>query len=144
LKKKKLPTTSGHEIFRYYSNVLENGDVELTNGGFCFYINPETSTNEEIMFETIRECVLRSKETVTCLTAPNKITSIRQPGFEKYTGIYVSLDVYNSLVNGRIYNDIKTEFNVEIKIQKSKGRPTSMPSGCVKRLAQISWSESMQ
>lgn len=141
LKKKKLPTTTGHEIFRYYSNVLENGDIESSNGGFCLSINPETSTNEEIMFETIRECVLRSKETVTCLTVPNKITSIRQPGFEKYTGIYVSLDVYNSLVNGRIYNDIKNEFNVEIKIQKSKGRPTAMPSGCIKRLSQISWNE---
>ena len=134
-----LPETTGAEIFRY-RNFQETGEVEITNGGFCYSLKPETSTNEDVMLETVRECVLRSKETETMLVSPNKITSIRQPGFDKYTGIYVSAEVYRSLMfGGNIYNTIKEEFDVTLNLKKPKGRPTKMPEGCSIRLAEISW-----
>jgi hypothetical protein len=136
---RQLPKTTGKEIFRY-NNILETTETEMVNGGFCLSLRPETATNANIMFESIRECVLRSKETETMLLNPKRINSIRQPGFEKYTGIFVSLDVYCALIyEGTIYNKIKSEFNVEIKLTKSKGRQPNMPPGCIYRLAEISW-----
>jgi hypothetical protein len=134
-----IPKTNGNEIFRY-ANTLETGETEFTNGGFTLNLKPETATDITIMLETLRECVLRSKETETMLTIPSKITSIRQPGFEKYTGIYLSLDVYAAILyGGEIYNTIKDEFNVVIKCKKNKGRTTKMPKDCIIRLAEISW-----
>lgn len=136
---KRLPETNGKEIFRY-ANILETGETEIANGGFCLALKPETATDVTIMLETLRECVLRSKETETMLVNPCKITSIRQPGFEKYTGIYVSLEVYTALLyGGHIYNAIKEEFGALIKYKKSNGRPTKMPKDCIYRLAEISW-----
>lgn len=141
-REKKLPNTNGEEIFRY-RNLLETGEVELTNGGFCLSLKPETATDKNIMLETIRECVLRSKETNTYLIVPSRINSIRQPGFDKFTGIFVSKEVYNSLISdGEIYNTIKNEFGVILKITHSRGRPIdmkNMPQGCFKRIAEISW-----
>lgn len=139
-REKKLPKTNGQEIFRY-SSFLETGEVEFINGGFCLSLRPESSTNETIMLETIKECILRSRDTETCLIIPSRINSIRQPGFEKFTGIYLSNDVYNSLqVGGNIYNTVKSEFDLSLKLTKSKGRPiTKMPEGCVIRIAEISW-----
>jgi len=136
---RQLPQTNGKEIFRY-CNFLETGEVDISNGGFSLTLKPETATNLNIMFESIRECVLRSKETETMLVNPKRICSIRQPGFEKYTGIFISLEVYCALLyGGNIYNRIKEEFNVEIKLTKSKGRQPNMPPGCIYRLAEISW-----
>ena len=135
-----LPATTGAEIFRY-KNFLETGETETTNGGFCYALKPETSTNEDTMRETIRECILRSKETETHLVVSNRINSIRQPGFEKYTGIYLSFEVYESILfGGKIYTDIKEVFGVTLKVKHSRGRPTTnMPQGCAVRLAEISW-----
>lgn len=136
---KQLPKTNGREIFRY-RNFLETGEVEIMNGGFCLSLRPETATDETIMLETIRECVLRSKETETYLVVPSRINSIRQPGFEKFTGIYLSLDVYKSLLfGGNIFNIISEEFGVALKLTKNRGRPSKMPEGCTIRLAEISW-----
>jgi hypothetical protein len=134
-----LPSTTCAEIFRY-RNFLETGEVEFTNGGFCLSLRPETATDENVMLETIRECVLRSKETETYLVVPSRINSIRQPGFDKFTGIFASVQVYSSLMfGGNIYNAIKDEFGVVLKLTKNKGRPTKMPTDCAVRLAEISW-----
>jgi hypothetical protein len=137
---KKLPQTNGKEIFRY-TNVLETGEICIANGGYCLNLNPESSTNVNIMLNTLRECVLRSKETETMLINPRKITSICQPGYEKYIGIYVSLEVYIALLyGGIIYNEIKKEFDVTIKFINNKGRqPNDMPNNCIYRLAEIYW-----
>lgn len=137
-RKDKLPRTTGAEIFRY-NNLLETGENEFANGGFCLSLRPETATDESVMLETIRECVLRSKETETYLTVPSRINSIRQPGFDKYTGIYASAEVYRSLMfGGNIYNTIKEEFGVTLECKKVR-RLNNMPQGCVVRLAEISW-----
>jgi hypothetical protein len=137
---KRLPQTNGREIFRYHRNFLETGEIEIMNGGFCLSLRPETSTDETIMLETIRECVLRSRETETYLVVPSRINSIRQPGFEKFTGVYLSLDVYKSLLfGGNIFNTISEEFGVTLKLTKNRGRPSKMPEGCTIRLAEISW-----
>lgn len=134
-----LPITTGAEIFRY-NNLLETGENEFANGGFTLSLRPETATDEMVMLETIRECILRSKETETYLTVPRRINSIRQPGFEKYTGIYLSQEVYDSVKSGKIYKTIEEEFGVRLKYTKNKGRPTKMlPEGCALRIAEISW-----
>lgn len=132
-----LPKTNGREIFRYN---METGEERFGNGGYCLGLNPETATNEDLMLQTIRECVLRSKETQTVLLNPRSINSIHQPGFEKYSGIFLSSEIYKSLmIGGNIYNEIKNELNVEIKCTKSRGRKPTMPDGCSYRIAEISW-----
>lgn len=138
LRIKKLPTTTGLEIFRY-NNRQETGTDNVSNGGFCYYLRPESATDESVMLNTINECILRSKETETELIVESKITSIRQPGFERYTGIYVSCDVYISLLSGLINKKMKETFGVTLKITKSRGRSVNMPPGCLYRLSEISW-----
>jgi hypothetical protein len=138
-----LPSTTGSEIFRYkdFQTMTESGETEYSNGGFCLSIVPETSIDKGLMLETIRECVLRSKETETCLTIPSRITSIRHPGFDQFKGVYLSLEVYQSILfGGDIYNAIKDEFGISLRTVKPKGRQLGrLPAQCDIRLAEIAW-----
>ena len=129
-----IPDTTGEEIFRY-----DNSDN--IDGGFSLIINEDAVRDKNIMYETIKECIYRSRETETMLISPKCITSIPQPYFEKHNCIYLSENVYNSLnCEGEIYNKIYEEFNIRLNICKIKGRPpTNMPSNCSKRIKKISW-----
>jgi hypothetical protein len=142
VKKARLPDTTGKEVFRHpcFVNISETRSQEFVNGGFCISLKAETSTNEELMLQSIRECVLLSSQERYAVVIPKKITSIRQPGFETHTGIYVSDAVFSSLQKGgRIFNTIKTEFNVKLKTKNTRGKKGKMPPRCNQRIAEICW-----
>ena len=136
---RRFPNTTGQEIFRGFENMPESRDVAYANGGYTIPLSPETATNVEVMKSALRKLIPLSND--ESLQAPRKITSIRQPGFDKFTGIYVSYDVYVALLyGGSIYTTIKEEFNVKLKLTNSRGRPPkTLPPGCISRLAEICW-----
>lgn len=128
------PQTTGNEIFRY-------DNLDDINSGYNLIINKDAVRDKNIMHEVLRECIFRSQETESILKSPKCITSIPQPYFEKTNCIYLSEDVYNSLIyGGEINNKIYKEFKIHLEIPKCKGRPPSnMPSDCSKRISKISW-----
>lgn len=130
-----LPNTTGNEIFRY------SNSSNKPNVGFTLEIDPNAVRDKKIMYETIRECIFRSRETESILKSPKYITSIPQNNFERDDYIYLSEDVYNSLIyGGEINNKIYKEFKIHLEITKCKGRPPSnMPLDCSKRISKISW-----
>lgn len=132
-----LPKTNGKEIFRCAN---ENGSSTFGNGSFGLYLNPNTATNEDLMLNSIRECVVLSLREDGCLISSRQITSNAHQNF-KWTGIFVSYEIYISMLHGkRIFNEIKNEFGVSLKMTKTRGRNISnMPDGCLYRLASISW-----
>lgn len=129
-----IPDTTGEEIFRY------NNSNDIDNG-YNLIIKKDAVRDKNIMYETLRECIYRSREIETMLISPKYINSIPQSKFEKTNCIYLSEDVYNSLIRGgEIFSKIYEEFSIELKLHKMKGRPPlNMPLNCTKRISKISW-----
>jgi hypothetical protein len=132
-----LPKTNGKEIFRCTN---EDGSSTYGNGSFGLQLNPNTSTDEELMLNSLRECISLSLREDACLIASRQITSNAHQDC-KWVGIFVSCEIYISMLHGkRIFNEIKKEFGVSLKMTKTRGRGISdMPEGCLYRLASISW-----
>lgn len=129
-----IPDTTGEEIFRY-------DNLDDIDSGYNLIINKDAVRDKNLMYKILRECIYRSQETETMLISPKYITSIPQPYFEKHKCIYLSEDIYNSLIcGGEIYNKIYEDFNIRLNICKIKGRlPSNMPPNCSKRISKISW-----
>ena len=130
----KRKTTTRNELF---SHELESGAAFVSNGGFNIPILPETSTNAELMHQTLRECILRSLEPRVALgPMPTRITS-NQVGDKLWRCIYVSTDVLEAL-NTDIKEKIKAEFELYIVCKKSRGK-THDEMVDMTRLSEISW-----
>jgi len=130
----KRKTTTRNELF---SHELESGAAFVSNGGFNIPILPETSTDAELMYQTLRECILRSLEPRVALgPMPTRITS-NQVGDKLWRCIYVSADVLEAL-NTDIKAKIKAEFELYIVCKKSRGK-THDEMGDMTRLSEISW-----
>ena len=93
------------------------------------------------MSDSIRECIRMSLEPSSALIHSRSISSNFSVEEGGWNGIYISENVYKALIpGGTIYNDIKREFSIKIKIAKVRGRQTKKyPIGCSVRIAQISW-----
>jgi len=136
---KKLFKTTGKEIF--YGNKSENGEIIIGNGSQPVLLQTDTSINEELMLNSIRQAISRSREEGPLITL-TKIVSNYSSDIHGYKGIYVSNKIFESLKNGRIYNIIKDEFDIKLKLCKMRGRINSklpLPDGCNLRLSEISW-----
>jgi len=130
----KRKTTTRNELF---SHELESGAVFVSNGGFNIPILPETSTDAELMYQTLRECILRSQEPRVVLgPMPTRITS-NQVGDKLWRCIYVSAVVLEAL-NSDIKQNIMDEFGVYIVCKKSRGKTHDEMSDMI-RLSEISW-----
>ena len=136
--KKMIPKTNGREIFGY---TTETGTFNKSNGTCGVSLRPETATDISEMSDSIRECIRMSLETSSALIHSRSISSNFSVEEGGWNGIYISENVYKALIpGGTIYNDIKREFSIKIKIAKVRGRQTKKyPIGCSVRIAQISW-----
>jgi hypothetical protein len=135
---KTIPKTNGKEIFRGYQ--IESGENIIANGGYNISLKQETSIDETLMLNTIRECIYRSNDTETYLEPMRKIVSNFSINNTEWNGIYVSDQIFISIKLGYIYNKIFEEFGLHLNIIKPRGRPSKyMPMGCDHRLAEISW-----
>lgn len=136
--KKMIPKTNGREIFGY---TTETGTFNKSNGTCGVSLRPETATDISEMSDSIRECIRMSLEPSSALIHSMSISSNFSVEEGGWNGIYISENVYKALIpGGTIYNDIKREFSIKIKIAKVRGRQTKKyPIGCSVRIAQISW-----
>ena len=136
--KKMIPKTNGREIFGY---TTETGTFNKSNGTCGVSLRPETATDISEMSDSIRECIRMSLEPSSALIHSRSISSNFSVEEGGWNGIYISENVYKALIpDGTIYNDIKREFSIKIKIAKVRGRQTKKyPIGCSVRIAQISW-----
>ena len=136
--KKMIPKTNGREIFGY---TTETGTFNKSNGTCVVSLRPETATDISEMSDSIRECIRMSLEPSSALIHSRSISSNFSVEEGGWNGIYISENVYKALIpGGTIYNDIKREFSIKIKIAKVRGRQTKKyPIGCSVRIAQISW-----
>ena len=136
--KKMIPKTNGREIFGY---TTETGTFNKSNGTCGVSLRPETATDISEMSDSIRECIRMSLEPSSALIHSRSISSNFSVEEGGWNGIYISENVYKALIpGGTIYNDIKREFSIKIKIAKVRGRQTKKyPIGCSVRIAQISW-----
>ena len=136
--KKMIPKTNGREIFGY---TTETGTFNKSNGTCGVSLRPETATDISEMSDSIRECIRMSLEPSSALIHSRNISSNFSVEEGGWNGIYISENVYKALIpGGTIYNDIKREFSIKIKIAKVRGRQTKKyPIGCSVRIAQISW-----
>jgi hypothetical protein len=134
----KLPGTNGKEIFRY-SNLNNEIPVPEDMIGFTVKVNPDALKNEDLMYQTLRECVRQSTNAnaSTVLVVPRFISSFGN----SHGAMYVTLEVYGSMLfGGNIYKALNDEFGVMIKMEKKRGRvPQSASLDCPVALVRISW-----
>ena len=131
-----IPITTGKEVF---SRVTEIGEVVESNGSYQIDIPADTAIDTNKMLGVLRELIHLSLQPNTTMTLNKYIQSIVNPfGF---TGICVSAEVLNALnPGGRIHEILKQEFQVNIKIKKTRGPPlATIARERLTRLAEISW-----
>ena len=128
--------TTGREIFAHKH---EDGTEYQQNGSAHYKIGPETADNVGAMNSAIEDIFVWGRELRSDhVTAGNEITS--DCNGHSFTGILVNAEVHAALKpGGSIYEHMKTNHGVLLKLVPSKGRPPKeLPDGYT-RLAAIRW-----
>ena len=128
--------TTGREIF---AHAHEDGAEYEQNGSAHFKIGPETADVVEVMKTSIEDILVWMREFRSeHVTAGKEITS--DCNGQSFTGILVNAEVHAALKpGGAIYEHIKTNHGLLLKLVPGKGRPPKdLPAG-YKRLAAIKW-----
>ena len=131
-----LPNTTRKEVF---AHGLEDNTTAFSNGAFQIYLNPESATSIDTMLDELKFIIeIYSKN-------PSKsssgVHSNQDANTKENIGIYVTTEVLTSLQkNGRIFNTIKDQFKLTLKISKAQGRiPNYIKDKGLMRLMSITW-----
>jgi hypothetical protein len=133
----RIPHTTGLETF---STQQEDGSVIIGNGGYSIPLAVETSYNAHLMQTNLSDLV-RNSQIEDSLERPKCVTS-NHDGVSDWKGIIVTVGILQTLQRGgAIYDYIKREHGVTLKITKVLGRELKAlkNSGNV-RLTKIEWS----
>ena len=156
--KKRIPTTTGREIFRH---TLETGDAVAMNGAMMLGLDPETHCNVELMHQGLRQFIQLSLRGAGggggaggaggggCgagaggggVIYPRRINSVINSDGES-SGILMSQEVYDATKpGGRVFLEIKAEFNVDLVLKKGKGNFKLAPDVYASwiKFIEISW-----
>lgn len=132
----RIPCTTGLETF---STQQEDGTVIVGNGGYNIQLAIETSHDAALMQMNLCD-LIRESQIKDSLQRPNCVTS-NHDGVSQWKGIIVTVEIMRSLQRGgSIYEYIKREHGVTLKITKALGRElkTMKNMGNV-RLTKIEW-----
>jgi hypothetical protein len=130
-----LSKTTTNELF---CRTTECGEILESNGACAEDLDPETANNVELLKSAVISRVERSFEKIPGIIASRKITS-NNAGGTKWSGIYVSNEVYLSLQRGGdIYEEVLKRFKVKLCLKKPLGR-NRLIDETMKRLCEISW-----
>jgi hypothetical protein len=137
MRRRAIPKTTRTEVF---CRDLETGQQIVNNGSYSIPISPDTSVNINTMLSTLKELVSLSLRTTTTIDLPRNITS-NQVGNVQWQGILVNKEVYDTLQKGgKIYSELKKEFNVKLTTIKPRGRKSKVENNSsFIRLAEIRW-----
>ena len=133
---KSIPKTTKQEAF----TSKREDDTEVTgNGTCCLTIPNETSTSISSMKTSIDELIQISLLPREAVIVSRSITS-NQCTDNTWQGILVNDGVLRALKSGgEIYQHIRDKFQVKLRLEKTRGRPSSTIGPCFTRLATIAW-----
>lgn len=138
---KRIPTTTRHEIF---GHALETGETIFTNGVHGG-LDPETHCNVELMHKGLRQCIqlsLGGGGGGCGVIYPRRISSVLNSDHES-TGILMTQEVYDATKpGGRVFLEIKAEFNVDLVLKKGKNiryRIADVYVSSLIKFIEISW-----
>lgn len=120
-----------------YCRMTECGEIVKTNGACAEDLDPETANNVEMLKSAVISRVERSFENIPGIIASRKITSNRAGGM-RWSGIYVSNEVFTSLQRGAIYEEVLKRFKVKLVLKQPRGRKPADET-TMTRLCEISW-----
>jgi hypothetical protein len=137
----RIPCTSGLETF---STQQEDGTVVIGNGGYSIPLSVETSHDAALMQMNLCD-LIRESQIQDSLQRPKCVTSNHGgdgDGVSEWKGIIVTLEIMRALERGgAIYEYIRREYGVTIKIAKALGRELkSLKNMGNTRLTKIEWS----
>lgn len=137
---KRIPTTTRREIF---GHTLETGDAVAMNGAMMLGLNPETHCNVEIMHRELRKFIRLSllEDDEIANIIPRRINSVINSDGES-SGILMSQEVYDATKpGGRVFLEIKAEFNVDLVLKKGKNKFKLAPDVYASwiKFIEISW-----
>ena len=132
-----VPITTTLETFATHD---EDGNETRSNGGYSIRMPVETAYNVDAMKSCLTDFIRLSQSPDFEVERPNCVTS-NHDGISRWVGITVSHEILESLQKGgHIYNDIKREFKVKLKLHKVRGRePLDFVQRGLARLAKIEW-----
>ena len=132
-----VPITTTLETFATHD---EDGNETRSNGGYSIRMPVETAYNVDAMKSCLTDFIRLSQSPDFEVERPNCVTS-NHDGISRWVGITVSHEILESLQKGgHIYNDIKREFKVKLKLHKVRGRePLDFVQRGLARVAKIEW-----
>lgn len=131
-----IPMTTKREVF---AHKLEDERTAISNGSFQIYLDPETAASVAKMEEDLK--YICGLYLTARLSTSNSVCSNQDSETGERVGIYVTMEVLASLEkHGRVYEAIKQELGLTIKICKARGCvPKAIKDRGMIRLASISW-----
>ena len=133
----RIPRTTGLETF---STQQEDGSVVIGNGAYSIPLAVETS-HDAILMQRCLGDLIRTSQIEDSLQRPKCVTS-NHDGVSEWKGIIVTVGIMQALQRGgAIYEHIKREHDVTLKITKALGRELkSLKNMGNARLTKIEWS----
>lgn len=132
-----VPITTTLETFATHD---EDGTEMRSNGSYSIRMPVETAYNVDAMKTCLADFIRLSQSPDFEVERPNYVTS-NHDGISRWNGITVSSQVFESLQkDGQIYNDIKREFSVKLKLHKVRGKePLDFIQRGLARVTKIEW-----
>ena len=132
-----VPVTTRLETFATHQ---EDGSELRSNGSYSIQMPVETMDDVDAMKSYLTDVVRLSMSPDVEVQRPNCVTS-NHDGISKWVGITLSHEVLQSLQKGGdVYNHIKREFRVKLKLHKVRGRePIDFVNRGISRITKIEW-----
>jgi len=132
-----IPITTKLEAF---TSKHEDETVVIGNGAYSIHAPVETSSEPDVMQKYLANMITISRMEFEAQTMPRCITSNQLEG-NKWQGIIVNELVFKAIEkNGNVYNYIKDNFGLNLKITKTRGKvPDYIRDMNLIRLAKIEW-----
>jgi len=118
----------------------EDGSEVRSNGSYSIQMPVATVYDVDAMKSYLTDVVRLSRSPDVEVQMPNYVTS-NHDGISKWVGITLSHEVLQSLQKGGdVYNHIKREFRVKLKLHKVRGRePIDFVNRGISRITKIEW-----
>jgi hypothetical protein len=132
-----VPVTTRLETFATHE---EDGSEVRSNGNYSIQMPVATVYDVNAMKSYLTDIVRLSQSPGVEVRMPNYVTS-NHDGVSKWIGITLSSQVLQSLQKGGdVYNHIKREFRVKLKLHKVRGRePIDFVNRGISRITKIEW-----
>jgi hypothetical protein len=132
-----VPVTTRLETFATHE---EDGSEVRSNGSYSIQMPVATVYDVDAMKSYLTDVVRLSRSPDVEVQMPNYVTS-NHDGISRWVGITLSHEVLLSLQKGGdVYNHIKREFRVKLKLHKVRGRePIDFANRGISRITKIEW-----